>query len=252
MGISRKAWLIYGIMLAVYGLTAFLTYTFFSDQLAASSAQPMPPLQAPSVVSGLTTAIVIMLAYGLLGAAGLWLSRKLDLPGVFSPGGNWRRWFWLPLLLGVVCGVIFIPLDLFFAHINGLGMLPHPSFPLSLLAALGAGIGEEIIFRVLVFSLWAYLLDKLLKRFHARRLAFWLANLVAALLFSAGHLGSLMILSGATTPAALKPGLLVEIFLMNGMLGLVAGERYWKDGLVAAAGVHFWADMTWHVLWGLI
>jgi hypothetical protein len=46
--------------------------------------------------------------------------------------------------------------------------------------------------------------------------------------------------------------LLFEVFLLNGIVGLVAGERYMKDGLVAAAGVHFWADVVFHVLWGLV
>jgi len=32
------------------------------------------------------------------------------------------------------------------------------------------------------------------------------------------------------------------------LLGVVAGERFMKDGLVAAIGVHFWADIVWHVL----
>jgi len=40
-------------------------------------------------------------------------------------------------------------------------------------------------------------------------------------------------------------------FLLNGMIGLVAGERYMKDGLVAAVGVHFWTDIVFHVIWGL-
>ena len=38
----------------------------------------------------------------------------------------------------------------------------------------------------------------------------------------------------------------------NAVLGLIAGERYMKDGLVAAAGVHFWTDVVFHVLSGLI
>jgi hypothetical protein len=25
-----------------------------------------------------------------------------------------------------------------------------------------------------------------------------------------------------------------------------------KDGLVAASGVHFWADVVFHVFWGLV
>jgi hypothetical protein len=60
-----------------------------------------------------------------------------------------------------------------------------------------------------------------------------------------------MLIVGVETPAGLPPLVLAEIFLLNGVLGLVAGERYIKDGLLAAAGVHFWADIVWHVLWPL-
>jgi hypothetical protein len=33
---------------------------------------------------------------------------------------------------------------------------------------------------------------------------------------------------------------------------IAAGERYMKDGLIAAAGVHFWADIAWHVIYPLL
>jgi hypothetical protein len=83
-------------------------------------------------------------------------------------------------------------------------------------------------------------------------LALWIANVIAALAFGAGHLGSLLFLTGASSLAELSSVLLVEVFLLNGLIGLVAGERYMKDGLVAAAGVHFWTDVVFHVFWGLI
>jgi len=35
-------------------------------------------------------------------------------------------------------------------------------------------------------------------------------------------------------------------------VALVAGERCRRDGLVAAMGVHFWADIVWHVIWPLV
>jgi hypothetical protein len=75
---------------------------------------------------------------------------------------------------------------------------------------------------------------------------------MAALAFGAGHLATVMVLTGATSLAELSPVLLVEVFLLNGVIGLIAGERHMKDGLVAAAGVHFWTDVVFHVFWGLI
>ncbi len=122
--------------------------------------------------------------------------------------------------------------------------------PCLILSSLSAGIGEEIIFRGFVFGLWALILNWLFKRFHGRTAALWIANVIAALAFAAGHLGTIMILTGASSPAEINPVLLAETFLLNGIMGLVAGERYMKDGLIAASGVHFWADMVFHVLWG--
>jgi membrane protease YdiL (CAAX protease family) len=80
----------------------------------------------------------------------------------------------------------------------------------------------------------------------------WIANVIAALAFGAGHLGTLLFLTGASSVAELNPVLLAEVFLLNGVIGLIAGQRYMKDGLVAAVGVHFWTDMVFHVVWGLL
>jgi len=72
------------------------------------------------------------------------------------------------------------------------------------------------------------------------------------LAFSAGHLPAAMIILGVSTPGAIPVPILLELFALNGLMGLVAGERYMRQGLVAAIGVHFWADIVWHVLWPLI
>ena len=248
---TRKQLTVFLILLVVYALCAFATYAFFAEQLAASMSIPLPDLGVPNWVVGLANAGIVLIAYGLLGLAGIWFARKLELPGIFSADGNWRRWFVIPLLLGLVCGVLVVAGDLFFAPINDFGKFPHPDFPVSIIASLSAGIGEEILFRGFVFGLWGFLLNWLFKRFNRRTLVLWIANLIAALAFGAGHLGSLFFLTGASSFAEVNPVLLAEVFLLNGLIGLVAGERYMKDGLVAAAGVHFWADVVFHVMWGL-
>lgn len=116
---------------------------------------------------------------------------------------------------------------------------------------MSAGIGEEIIFRSFVFGLWGFILNRALRRFNGRKIALWIANIIAALASGAGHLGTVIVLTGAKSLSDLNPILLVEVFLINGVIGLIAGQRYMKDGLVAAAGVHFWADIVWHGVWGL-
>lgn len=239
------------VLVLLAALSAYVTYTFFTDELAASAGVPMPDLGVPDSVLGLANAGIVLVQSGILGLAGYWFARKLDLPGIYSEDGNWGRWFLIPLVLGLSCGILLIIGDLVFAPINGFGRFVHPVFPISILASVNAGIGEEITFRGFVFGLWGILLNWLLKRFNGRTLALWIANILAALAFGAGHLGTLMFLTGATSLADLNPILLIEVFLLNGIIGILAGWRYMKDGLVAAAGVHFWNDVVFHVLWGL-
>jgi membrane protease YdiL (CAAX protease family) len=239
-------------LLGITALSAFITYAFFLDQVTATAGMPMPDMGVPDAVLGLVNAGIVIVFYGIAGLAGYWFARKLGLPGIFSEDGNTRRWFIIPMLVGLVCGVLLIVGDLLFAPVNGFGRFPHPEFPVSLLASVSAGIGEEIIFRGFVFGLWGLILNWLLKQFSGRSTALWIANVIAALAFGAGHLGTIMVLTGAASPAGLSPILLAETFLLNGIIGLVAGERYMKDGLLAAAGVHFWTDIVFHVLWGAI
>jgi membrane protease YdiL (CAAX protease family) len=240
------------ILLIVYALSAFLTYAFFIDQLAATAGVPMPDMGVPNSVLGLANAGIVLVVYGIIGLLGYWFARKLGFPSLFSEDGNLFRWFIIPLALGLVCGVFVIIVDVIFAPINGFGRMVHPAFPVSILASIGAGIGEEIIFRGFVFGLWGLILTWLFKRFNGRTAALWIANVIAALAFAASHLGTLLVLTHASSIADLNPLLIAEIFILNTVVGLVAGERYMKDGLVAAMGVHFWTDVVFHVLWGLI
>lgn len=71
-------------------------------------------------------------------------------------------------------------------------------------------------------------------------------NVLLAVIYS---LPSAMLLLGASTPVDLPTPLLAELLLLNGILGLVAGERLFREGLVAAIGVHFWVDIVWHVIY---
>lgn len=252
MNHNRKKIIIFLVLLGIYALSAFLTYAFFIEQLSAMVGMPLPDMGVSPAIVGLANAGIVLVVYGILGLLGIWFARKLDLPGIYREDGNWKSWFWVPLIIGVSCGFTLVIGDLLFARFNDFGLFPHPGFPASILASISAGIGEEIAFRGLVLGLWAVILNFLLRRINGRNLALWLSNIIAALAFGAGHLGTLMILTGASTIMEINPILLLEIFLLNGIVGIAAGDRYIKVGLVAAVGVHFWADMVFHVIWGLL
>jgi membrane protease YdiL (CAAX protease family) len=248
---NRKQLVIFTVLLVVNAFCAFVVYAFFTDQIAITAGVPMPDMGVSNTVLGLANAGIVLVTYGILGWIGIWFARKLGLPGIFSEDGNWRRWFLIPLLLGMGCGLLLIIGDILFAPINGFGHFPHPTFPVSIFASLSAGIGEEMMFRGFVFGLWGLSLNWLFKRFNGRTAILWIANIIAAFAFGAGHLGTIFFLTHASSFSDLSPVLLIETFLLNGIIGLIAGQRYMKDGLVAAAGVHFWTDVVFHVIYGL-
>jgi len=241
------------ILLLANAFLAFLTFALgLQGQWLASQGMASPLPWVPEWVLGLANAGIILVVYGALGLAGLWFARRLEIPGVFRERAGWRNWLFLPLAIGVAVGLVIVLLDRAFALSGGWGGFPHPPFPMSLIASATAGIGEEIIYRMFVMGLWAFVLNLILRRWRAGLVALWAGNVIAALAFAAAHIPAVMFLLGVATLAEVPPLVLAEVFVLNGLVALVAGERYMREGLVGAAGVHFWADVVWHVAWPLV
>ncbi|SMB99598.1 CAAX protease self-immunity [Thermanaeromonas toyohensis ToBE] len=243
----------FGGLLVTNALLVLITYLRIPPkEIAPQATWPaIPQWQLALVSAGLILAV-----YGLLGMVGFWFARRLGLPGIYRPDAGLRLWIVAPLVTGLVAGNVLVVLDRLFALSLGWDGLPHPSFPLSLLASATAGIGEEIVFRLFVLGLLAFLLNFLLNLFLQRRettgVALWLGNIFAALAFAAAHLPAVAFLLKLPSPAAIPHLVLAEVFLLNGIAGLLAGWQYIRCGLVAAVGVHFWSDIIWHVLWPAI
>ena len=250
---NRKQLTVLGIFLSIYALLVFLTYTVFRGAVQEMAGGALPATASPDDwVFALISAALVAVIYGLAGLAGFWFARKLGLPGIYRAGAGWKELFWLPLLIGVVVGVLLVLGDRLFMWAGSLPPLPHPGFPFSIVASASAGIGEEIMFRGFVMGLWAFLLNLVLRRWQMTGVALWIANVIAALAFAAGHLPTVMVLYDAASPAELPNLLVAEIFVLNTVVSLAAGWRYMSSGLVAAIGIHFWADIVWHVLWPLV
>jgi len=133
-----------------------------------------------------------------------------------------------------------------------MGRFIHPPFPTSLLAAIGAGIGEEILFRLFFISFWTWLVGKVILRGRSLTIVYWVVSVVAALGFAAAHLPAFMVVLGVSGLGQLSPVLLLEVFLLNGLVSIFAAYYFKKYGFLAPVGIHFWADVVWHVLWGLV
>jgi hypothetical protein len=237
---------LYFLLIAVLTLAAAINVFLPQGPLVADV-----PLPASKPVMALTTAAIYLIVYGGLGFIGLKLARKLGFADLWDPAVSQRQRFLLPALVGVGLGVFFILVDQTLAPWHEFGPLPHPPFPTSIVASIAAGIGEEIIFRLFFITFWVWLISSLLLKGRWQIQIFWIVAIVSALAFAFGHLPSVMFLLGVETIQTIPPLLLVEIVLLNGVLSLFAAHYFRLYGFLAAVGIHFWADVIWHVIWGL-
>lgn len=208
-------------------------------------------LPASKPVLALANFGIILIIYGLLGLFGYYLSKKLNWSGIFSEKASKKELFLKPLYIGLFLGLVVIAGDKIFSQFHSLGEFPHPAFPFSILASLGAGIGEEIIFKLFLLSFWAFILGFFFKKYNKQNIVNWVAIIIAAVAFSASHLPAFMLLYGFTSFAQIPAIIILEVFLLNGIIGVIAGREFIKYGLVAAIGIHFWTDIVWHVIYGL-
>ena len=104
---------------------------------------------------------------------------------------------------------------------------------------------EEVMLRLFMMSLVAFLLHKIFwrKQENTPTAALVVANIVSALLFAAGHLPATAMLMGLT------PMIIFRCFLLNGSFGLLFGWLYRKYGLryamIAHAGCHVVSKLIW-------
>ena len=121
-----------------------------------------------------------------------------------------------------------------------------PSFAYWMGSVLYGGVIEEVLLRLFMMSLIAYLAWKLFFRREADPPtgAIIAANIIAALLFAAGHLPSTLQMFGEITPMILQ-----RCFLLNGVGGLVFGYLYRKYGIQYSMMAHAGAHIVWKIIW---
>ncbi len=205
--------------------------------------------------------------YGLLIFTGLYIARRVGLgvpilTGLFNKEdvGEKAREMLLPsLLIGAVGSGLVILLDSFVfgpplaVEMKLLGITlsesVNPPIWQGLLASLYGGINEEVLLRLFVMTLLGGLLAIVFHKLDQKLPVgiFWVANILAAVLFGLGHLPT-------TAAIGLPLDFLVvsRAILLNGLVGVGCGWLYWKYGLESAMLGHFTADIVLHVLTPLV
>ncbi|MBA7563476.1 CPBP family intramembrane metalloprotease [Candidatus Atribacteria bacterium 1244-E10-H5-B2] len=230
-------------------LAILAAINIFLPQGAFLSTQTLP---ASKPVLALANAAIMLILYGGLGFLGLKLSSKLGFTDIWDLKVSNKQRFLIPALVGGVIGIFFIFVDVIFSKFHSLGSIPHPPFPTSLVASVTAGIGEEVIFRLFFISFWVWLISYVILKKRWQNQIFWVVSIFSALAFALGHFPSVMILFDLNTIQEIPFALISEIIFLNGVISIFTAYYFRKYGFLAAVGIHFWTDIIWHVIWGMI
>lgn len=237
--------LLFFTLMGLFG--GFFTGIYLLDSYPPEIVQEIHAQGINDTLMGLIGAVQYA-GYGLfLGAIGIWLAKKI---------GMWKDEISItkqPLMASIIVSVIgglclILPDILFFGKYSQAIMDSYANKPTLayLLATVTLGaVVEEVMLRLFMMSLVAFLLHKLFgKKDKLPSSAILItANVVAALLFAAGHLPATFQMMGNS------PILIFRCFLLNGSFGLAFGWLYRKFGLryamIAHGGCHVVSKLIW-------
>ncbi len=244
----RQFWVLW--IAGMLGTVAVLPYALTLVEKSGKLREIPVPLPLVLVLQLAQTGILLALAVGL----GLWLARRIGLTTPLveawlakgKVAEEFKRIRAPSIGLGIFAGTLILILEIAFfrPHLPPALRQATPPAWQGLLASLYGGIVEEIFIRLFLLSLIAWLLLKVSK-FPPGQLPlvlFWVANVMAALLFGLGHLPAAKLLT------ALTPLIIVRTLLLNGIAGVIFGYLFWKRGLESAMLAHFSADIVIHVI----
>ncbi len=244
-------------------LTAALAALPYTLELEKAVLEKLPvPIWVVAASSLVQSTILLAIAIGsglfLAGNIGLGLPiLEAKLRGE-AVGDKLRAILPISILTGVLVSILIIGLDATIfspalraelgakaAALNLRGA--QPAAWKGLLASFYGGIDEEVLLRLFLMTLLAWLGKFLSKDSagHPTGKVFWVTNILAAVLFGLAHLPA------TATMVPLTPLVVARAVVLNGLGGVMFGYLYWKRGLEAAMISHFSADIVLHVLLAL-
>jgi len=237
MSHQRHSWAVFALLFLAALFAALLLVTLGPARWSPSLAWPVH-LLLDTVLVATVVRLGLLLAENIGRSVPL-LEKRLAGQRVWQP---LRAMLQEAVFAGVSTGVIALLLYVFVFHVPlpKLAAIARVALWKRVLLAYAAAMEEEVLFRLLLLSLLAWLLGK---RWHRpdglpSEGAGWLANLISAAAFALAH-----------TPRASWPALAFAPRVMTaGMAGVLFGYLYWKHGLEAAIIAHFSADLILLVL----
>ncbi|WP_292470072.1 CPBP family intramembrane glutamic endopeptidase [Methanolobus sp.] len=242
------------LVACIFGTIAVLPYTL---TLQGELIQNLP---VPLYVLLTAQLIQSIILFGVAIFIGLHLARKvgLGLPILngWLEGRDVKKYLrsilGVSVGLGILASILIIGLDYLFSlsgvTINVTQDSINPPAWQGFFASFYGGINEEILLRLFVMTFIAWILFKVKRTDQGKPTSsgMWLAIVLAAVIFGAGHLPAVM------TITTLTPLVIVRTIVLNAAGGIIFGWLYWKKGLESAMISHFSADIVLHVILPLI
>lgn len=246
----------------IFGVIAVIPYSLELQGATLQSLDLPIPLPALIAIQIVQSALI----FGVLIAAGLFFAGRIGLGAPIlearargeSVADKIRAILPVSIIVGVVASALIIGLEILIFQpalmkelgdsANALNLQnAQPAAWKGFLASFYGGIVEEVLLRLFLMSLLAWL-GKFISHTADGLPAsgvLWVANILAAIIFGLGHLPA------TATIIPLTPLVITRAIVLNGLAGVAFGWLYWKRGLEAAMISHFSADMVLHVLLAL-
>lgn len=204
------------------------------DSLSLELLKQLQDQNVTKEMVALSSAIQYGILFGIiLASIGIVLSKKVDLWNDFKID---KKAIITTIIVTIIGALVLFPGDkLIFGTLNTWVSEQYtvkPTIYKMIGGLLVGGIAEEVMMRLFFMSLVAFIISKILKKKEIPTIVFIIANIVAALLFAAGHLPS------TATMTTLTPILIIRCFLFNGGLGLAFGYLYRKYNIRYAIVSH--------------
>ena len=236
----------YILFLLIFGLIGGYFTTVYSIQSISQDLLDQALAEAGSVDLIIIVGTIQSVLYAVvLGIIGKIFAEKLGLWRKFT--FNKKANFELILAI-VIGGSAFILLDYFafapYSDAIRTSYLSKPTVEYFIASVTYGAVIEEVMLRLFLMSLVAIVLKKLLKKEYVNDNILMIANIVAAIIFAAGHLPATFMTISPVTPM-----IIFRCFLLNGGFGLIFGRLYRKYGIhyamLAHGGFHIVSKLIW-------
>lgn len=237
---------------ALIGIACVMPYTLelSADALRKALERIRRPLWVLVLLQGMQSVVL----FGVATGVGLLIARQIGLGAPLIEGmlagkhvtGQALAMLAPALILGIASSaiVLLVEVAVFWPRLPQAmrDAFPIPALWKRLLASFYGGIDEEILLRLFVLSLLAWVIGFAWHLPGGRPTlgALWVANVLAAVLFGLGHLPATAALTKVT------PLLVVRAIVLNGIIGVAAGYLFVVYGLEAAMLAHFVGDLVLH------